>query len=239
MMSNGQNPRYAIYFAGASQGDFWNLGSQWLSRCAAGRFMETLPKSLGVDPLVLEKMTSQPRRYGWHATLKAPFSLKEGFLFEDLHQRLNLLVHELHAFELPTLELRVMKDFLALTPVKSTQLYPQLVDVGNQCVQRLHPLARPLNENEIAYRKRVDLNPREEALMLQWGYPFVQELFEFHFTLSNNLSLYDASEVSSLIKAAKIWFKLTQPISFDRISLFVEEKRGENFMFLRDYSFTS
>jgi hypothetical protein len=235
-MSYSHNHRYAVYFSGEPMGEFWNLGSQWLSRCAKGACVKPLPETLGIDPYKLKNMTSQPRRYGWHATLKAPFALKEELGFEDLHQALNNLVQQFKVFEMPALEVKMMKNFLALAPSKGMQACPELLDVGKKCVEGLHALARPLNASEIAYRKSVPLSAREEVLMLKWGYPFVQELFEFHFTLSNNLRDYEAADVSAFVQAAKMWFTSSLVPPFDRISLFVEEVKGQDFKFLHDYS---
>ena len=53
----------------------WLAGRHWLGRCAA--LLQPLQQLAidGVAPDALHRLTAAPRRYGWHATLKAPFAL--------------------------------------------------------------------------------------------------------------------------------------------------------------------
>jgi len=234
-MTNHQSYRYAVYFAGEPKGEFWRLGSKWLGRCATGESVESFPVNMGIDSQLLRRMTSQPRRYGWHATLKAPFSLRDDVPFFQLDETIKRLTQELTVFDLPCLVIKKMKNFLALAPLESTQLHLDLKTTGSRCVEALHQLAKPLNESEIAYRKSSGLTKLEEGMMLQWGYPFVHDLFEFHFTLSNGLEQFEAHEVKALEDAAHLWFNPEMRIRFDRVSLFVEDIKGSDFKFLKDY----
>jgi len=231
--------RYAVYFAGDPQGDFWLQGSRWLGRDATGSPIKELPSHLELDPQVHQKMTTHPRRYGWHATLKAPFSLKEQASLNDLDLAMEELAKSLFVFDLPALVVKEMKNFLALAPIESTQLCKELKLSASKCVETLHHLARPLNESEIAYRKSAQLSSSEEAMMLKWGYPFVHELFEFHFTLSNALENFEGHQVRSLTEAAHQWFAAETKLSFDRISLFVEPTPGSEFKWIKDYCIPS
>ena len=238
-MESKQSYRYAVYFSGKPESDFWCLGSQWLGRSASGKPVDAMPSNLGLDALVHQRMTTHPRRYGWHATLKAPFSLKEDLSFKDLDACMQELAKSLHIFELPKLVVQKMKNFLALAPVESTQLNKELKDTASTCVKNLHHLSRSLTEGEIAYRKSAGLSDQEVLMMLEWGYPYVHELFEFHFTLSNVLDPFEDQEIKTLIKAAKNWFPEESKLFFDRISLFVEDVKGSDFRLIKDYCIPS
>ena len=64
--------RHAIYFAPPPGTIFHDLGSRWIGRDAfTGEACEQ-PDLAGIGVV-----TGDPRRYGFHATLKPPFALRE------------------------------------------------------------------------------------------------------------------------------------------------------------------
>jgi hypothetical protein len=67
-----QEPRYAIYFVPAQDTNLYRFGASILGyECYTG---EDAPFAgdLEIDPGVWTELTDDPRRYGFHATLKAP-----------------------------------------------------------------------------------------------------------------------------------------------------------------------
>jgi len=234
-MKNTKPYRYAIYFVGEPQSEFWTLGSQWLGRCSMNSKIESHLDTNNLDSKLRMKMTQHPRRYGWHATLKAPFRLKDGLSIEFLMDKLKNLASELTVFELPILEVKRLRNFLALTPVENHDRINQISVAAQTCVEYLHEFSEPLTESEISYRNQSNLSSREQALMKQWGYPYVKELYQFHFTLSDGFDALSEFEISELTQAAKKWFNFSQPLQFDRLALFVEESKGQDFKFLSEY----
>ncbi|NJO54321.1 MAG: hypothetical protein HC829_05245, partial [Bacteroidales bacterium] len=76
--------RYALYFAPLDDRPLWKFGSAtigWDAQLAAER--PALPPAQALVPGWAEA-TAEPRRYGFHATLKAPFALAEGTSAEAL-----------------------------------------------------------------------------------------------------------------------------------------------------------
>ena len=71
-------PRYAIYYAAAEGSDLARFGAQLLGYDARGG--AELPFADGVLPSVPDwgELTRDPRKYGFHATLKAPLILAPG-----------------------------------------------------------------------------------------------------------------------------------------------------------------
>lgn len=218
--------RCAIYFAPDPNNPWGKAGSQWLGRCATTQQRLPLPSIQGLAHDVQTALTDDPRRYGWHATLKAPFALAPG---QDIHTVLaamQRLASEFSAFELPPLEVDRSGHFLALRP--QGECAP-LQAVAAACVTRLHRLALPLGESELARRRRALLTPEQDALLCQWGYPWVLDHFHFHFSLTNSLEGVDPSVRVTLAEAANAHFASLGPCRFDRLALFVEPEKGADF----------
>ncbi len=136
----------------------------------------------------LKVFTTQPRKYGFHATLMAPFRLKPEFSYGELLSTVQEIARSLEAVPMPTMKVVWLDSFLALRPVKKCVAIDQ---VAETCVRTLDRLRAPLTEQELQHRLRRPLNHREGALLARWGYPFVMEQFRFHFTLSNELDASD------------------------------------------------
>ncbi|MDH4376511.1 MAG: DUF1045 domain-containing protein [Ramlibacter sp.] len=216
----------AIYFAPDPNSPWGQAGSQWLGRCAATKRHPPLPRIEELAPDVQTALTADPRRYGWHATLKAPFALAPGQDIQAVLAAMQRLAGEFSAFDLPPLGVDRRGHFLALRPMGDCA---PLQAVAAACVTRLQPLALPLGESELARRRRAPLTPEQDALLCQWGYPWVLNHFHFHFSLSNTLEGVDPSLRVALADAASEHFASLGPCRFDRLALFVEPEKGADF----------
>ena len=218
--------RCAVYFAPPPDSPWGQAGSHWLGRCAAtGPVAERLHVP-GVSQEIFEACTAEPRRYGWHATLKAPFALVPGQDLGSVLSWLQLLARELKAFTLPALQVAMLGNFLALRP---QQACLPLQDAANACVMRLQHLALPLGDAELARRRRAPLTTEQDELLLQWGYPWVLNHFRFHFSLTGPLDKVDPGVREALLAAAVAHFGSLPACRFDRLSLFVEPEKGVDF----------
>ncbi|CAN7203786.1 DUF1045 domain-containing protein [Acidovorax sp. LjRoot194] len=224
--------RYAVYFAPSPGSLGWLAGSHWLGRCAA--LLQPLPQLdiHGVPADVLERLTAAPRRYGWHATLKAPFSLAPGVDWMTLHHAVQTVAQSLSAFQLPPLHVERLGDFLALVPPPSHAANAALRDAAAACVMQLQPLAAPLSKADLARRRAVGLSARQDELMQLWGYPFVLEEFRFHMTITGRLSQVDASTQALVLDAAQEYFSDMPALKFDSLALFAEPAPGADFALL-------
>ena len=72
------HPRYAIYYAAAPDTDLDRFGARLLGYDALSG--KDLPFPDGVLQMAPDwrELTRDPRKYGFHATLKAPFPLRDG-----------------------------------------------------------------------------------------------------------------------------------------------------------------
>lgn len=209
--------RYAIYFAPPA-GPLMQAAAQWLGwDVEAGRAVAQ-PAIEGI-----EEATRAPRKYGFHATMKAPFRLAPGVSTDDLAEALSAEAALLGAVELPGLRLEALAGrFLALRPDGSE------ADLGALCaevVTRFEPFRAPLTNEEAAKRKPESLTPRQRELMGVFGYPYVLDEFRFHMTLSGDLP---PEELARLRAAAEDWFTphLPRPFAVDALCLYGEDEAG-------------
>src|ERR1700754_4015741 len=69
------NPRYAVYFIPAADSQLYRFGRAVLQYDASSGQAVRLPAELESQAEEWREATEEPRRYGFHATLKAPFHL--------------------------------------------------------------------------------------------------------------------------------------------------------------------
>ena len=225
--------RCAIYAAPAMDSEAWEAGSRWLGRCA-GTGQTWAPLAWpGLSAAEVDAGTREPRRYGWHATLKAPFRLVPGAGLAQLRQALGALAARQRAFDMPRMVVRPLGRFLAWVPEQRCEPIHALAD---RCVSELQPLAAPLSETEIDRRRaKGGLSPAQEALMLRWGYPFVFEHLRFHFSLTGDLSACDGPRREAWLAAARDHLDGVLPGRIDRLCLFAEATPGADFVRLADW----
>lgn len=219
--------RCAVYFAPPPESVWGQAGRDWLGRCARTGQAQPQPTIEGIGAQQQRDRTAEPRRYGWHATLKAPFTLAPG---QDLHSLscwLKLLASRHRAFVLPPLRVQRLGDFLALRPDGDCAPLQALAD---DCVMRLHHLALPLNSAELQRRRRAALSPTQDALLEKWGYPWVLDQFRFHFSLTGSLSDVSAADTARWLAVAKQHFEVLPPCPVNGLSLFIEPSQGSDFV---------
>ena len=224
-------PRYALYYAPPVGSPAWLAGAAWLGRCAAQQPRPVMPQLDGVTPTTFEEVTAAPRRYGWHATLKAPFRLAEGLNEDQLLGALRDFCARQHAVAMPPLTVALLGDFLAWVPAEPSA---SLHALAAGCVTQLHDLSAPLSEADLKRRRKANLSPREDALLVKWGYPHVLDCFQFHLSLTGSLRGVETAVVKSLHSAAQEWLAPhSTGLHFDAVSLFVEPAPGAEFCLLQ------
>ena len=226
--------RVAIYYAPDTQSSAWQMGSGWLGRNAATGQQLPQPAVDGIAKEVLTELTSHPSRYGWHATLKAPFQLAPGNTLNSLRACVQQLCHGRKSFDLAPLELSTLDGFLSLRPEQSSL---ELTQLAADCVQHLHSLAAPLDEKALVRRRLTPLSREEDALLLAWGYPYVLQYFQFHFSLTGSIILLPADLLPALMQAARDHFRELPTCTVDRLSIFIEPRLGDDFQLLEQIEF--
>lgn len=223
--------RYAIYFSPAQHSSWWTFGAHWLGRDECMDAPLTQPLLAQFAPAELHAITAEPRRYGFHATLKAPFFLKDGHSADELMARLQALAATLTPVRLGPLQPLTLGNFVALVPAAPPD---ELAALAAACVTGLDDLRAPLSEADLARRRAQQLDVREQELLHRYGYPFVLERFRFHFTLSGALNGPDAQRMVQAVAAPVAQLNATAPLLLDRVCLFMEPALGQPFKRLTD-----
>lgn len=219
--------RVAIYAAPDTQSHWWQLGSEWLGRCALHQQAMPQPTLDGIDAKTLLRLTADPRRYGWHGTLKAPFRLAEGLGLTQLRDAVDHICRQHQPSELTDMRVVSMGRFLALRPESPLNA---LQELAANCVTQLQPLAAPLTPADIKRRRQSCLTPEQDALMLAWGYPWVLDQFRFHFSLTGPLDAEPTGTVNRLLAGATAHLSSQPPMRLNHLSIFVEPTAGADFV---------
>ena len=216
--------RHALYWCPAPGTALHDLGGRWLGRDAASGERPAGPRVEGVAPARFAEITAAARRYGFHATLKAPFCLAEGVGAAALERAVALFAARWEAFE-ARLEVASPDGFTALVLARPT---PAMRWLADDVVRAFEPLRAPLTADELARRRAGGLTPRQDARLAAYGYPHVFEDFAFHVTLSARL---DGEEAAAVAAAAEAWFApaLAGPVSIDGLAVFEEPDGGGDF----------
>lgn len=225
--------RFGIYFAPSTDSEFWKLGSKWLGRdCARGNRLDH-PSFKDLNAELLHKVTKSPRRYGLHATIKAPMGLAKGYERDDLQEALSLFAQNTVPKKIGRLKLKAIGRFLALVPENQTSAVESL---AANVVQEFDGFRAPLSQEKRAERIAAGLSAQQTELLDKWGYPYVMDQFRMHITLTNSLN---EKEGPIVLRAAQKWFAPILEIehSFDRFCLYKESAPGAPFERIADYKF--
>jgi len=186
--------RYALYYAPRPEEGLATAASQWLGWNPEGGRARRLAFSSGLDAERLAELTAEPRRYGFHGTLKPPMVLAEGATESEFLAAVGRFAASQRPLTVSSLLLAEISNFLALVP-GSRQT--DLQELADRCVVEFDEFRRPADEGELARRRAGGLTPRQEELLKRWGYPYVLEEWRFHLTLTGRI--VDAAERAAIM----------------------------------------
>ena len=225
------SPRYAVYFSPERLSPWWSLGAHWLGRDEYSGASLPQPTLAKVSPDELFALTAEPRRYGFHATLMAPFYLSGGHTEADLLTRMEQLAAQLTPVPLGEMQARSLGHFLALTP---TQPCDAITTLAARCVTELDDLREPLSAADLNRRSGPTLDARAQELLRRYGYPYVLERFQLHLTLSGPLGVADSARLLNAMAQPVAHLNASAPLVLDRLCLFVEPAGSQPFRRLTD-----
>jgi putative phosphonate metabolism protein len=192
-------PRFAIYFVPVAGSALYRFGASLLGYdCYTGEDVER-PRDGGLTRAEWAALTAEPRRYGFHATLKAPFRLKPELDHEDLlvcMRSLAASISTVPAFE-PAVGL--IGEFVAIVPAAAS---PALDQLAADCVTAFERFRLPLTARERDRRLAAGLSPREAANLDRFGYPYVLDEFRFHMTLTGRIAPDRRAAIHALLQSA-------------------------------------
>jgi putative phosphonate metabolism protein len=220
----GRDARVAVYYAPQPGDALFAQGAEWL-----GRDPESGAPVQQPDIPNIAEVTAEPRRYGFHATLKPPMRLVEGGQWFDLVAAATELADWTAPFDLPPLAVCDVFGFLAL---RETVPCPPLKALADACVERLDPFRAPSSDAEMVRRRRANLMPRQDAMLVRWGYPYVFDTWFFHMTLTRRLNAEEKRFYQPAAEA-HLACALAMPRRVTDICLFVQPAPGEPFVIER------
>lgn len=217
--------RYALYFTPPQHDPLTVTASRWLGRDAFGGETAPLPVHGSLSARDIVALTEEPRRYGFHATLKAPFELAEGRTVDELAAAIGTFAAQTTAFDIPSVAVGRLGPFFALVPASP---HAPLQAFAAETVRRFEPFRTPLSEADIARRNPDELPPHLRENLMTWGYPYVFEEFQFHMTLTGRVPQDKVPAVTAVLEETFAPFT-GRPLTIGGLALFVEEQRGAPF----------
>jgi putative phosphonate metabolism protein len=222
--------RYAVYLAPPAESPLGQFGNAWLGRDPAACGVLARPGLDGYSADEIARLTTSPARYGFHATLKPPFRLNDGASPQDMYDALQDLLAGFSTIRIEHWQVRALDAFIALVP---TAPNPQLQALAAHLVEGLDSLRQPLTPDELARRRRAGLTPRQDALLMRWGYPYVMDAYRPHFTLTGTVPAPGRPALVSALHARMA--DLLGPHTITDVAVFAEPKGGGDFKLLKRF----
>lgn len=221
--------RYAIYFTPPADDPLTVAASRWLGYDAFSGEERPYPDNIALPAGRMSAVTAAAARYGFHATMKAPFRLAENISPSALEATFDVFCRNRKPFSIPEITLGQLGKFYALIPAAE---YDELQAFAADVVEHFEPMRAPLLNDEIARRKPETLTEVQRDYMVRWGYPYVFDEFRFHMTLTGPVTGTDAHVIET---AVQDYFGpyTGRPLEIGGLGLFVEERRGAPFTIKR------
>lgn len=173
--------RYAIYFVPWQESELYCFGASVLGvDCYTGDAVAFPPGTRDDWAAVVR----EPRVYGFHATLKAPFRLAPGASESELATAVDAFARTRSPVDAGMLQVAEIAAFIALKPSAQSRA---LDDLAAACVREFDRFRAPMTAAERERRLRTPLTPQQVHQMDAFGYPFVFDDFRFHMTLTGPL----------------------------------------------------
>ena len=203
--------RYAIYWTPPAESALATFGTLWFGGLSA----------FGLEPELALRAAAAPALYGIHATLKAPFRLKEGARLEALCDALDAFCARRRAPPPCRLLLADHQHYLTLMPGKEA-------DAGwlaAECVTHFDCFRAPLNQEDKKRRELADMSAEEEIFLAEFGYPYVLSAFRFHISLAGPLAKAELEEAATAF-APHLAAVMSEPFKIEDLTLLGEPRNG-------------
>jgi hypothetical protein len=218
--------RYAIYWLPEPRSELAGFAHGWFgadpdaTRPRPGRELH------GLDADLAERATASPRRYGCHATMKAPFALRDGLSEMDLDAALAEFCRRRRA-KTGRLRLRRLSHYLALTLDAGAAEIDWLAD---ECVTHFDRFRAALTEADRA-RRSGEMPALAREHLEAFGYPDIFSRFLFHITLAGPLEADELARVEAALAPALAPFT-REPFSLSSLCLCGDPGQGGLFKVL-------
>jgi putative phosphonate metabolism protein len=224
-------PRYAIYFVPAPGSDLNHFGADLLGYDAFGGTEAPFPDGLVRAVPDWHDLTKDPRQYGFHATLKAPFALVPGRNEAELIAACKTFAGTARPIAMITPVVAAISGFIAVVPAQySTELNRLAAD----CVRDFDQFRAPLTADDRARRNPAALTAAQVGHLDRWGYPYVMDDFRFHMTLTGRVPAERRDHLVTLLRTRFAALDLGA-LAVDRIAVFRQDDAASRFQVLEHF----
>ena len=224
-------PRYALYAVPEPGSALARFAAAWLGRDIETGESVGPPERAGLPADLHREVTAEPRRYGFHGTLKAPFRLAVGVHEAGAIVAAKAFAAERGALAPIPLKLAALGRFLALVPAAPSA---ELHALANGAVEQLDSLRAPLSAVELERRHKAPLTPPQAALLQRWGYPYVMDQFRYHMTLTGPLEPDVRARITDVLTPLLAPI-VAAPYAIEDVALCIEPTPDLGFRVLRRF----
>ena len=176
--------RYAIYYTPDASDPLTETAALWLGRDAYDGQPRDRGPVIGLDGQTVERWTDDARRYGFHATVVAPFRAVPETSQEALIAALDAFAARTAPVLIPRAIVRRHHGFFALVPAEP---HEGLTALETATRAAFDALRTPPTEADVLKRASTGLTDRQIAYLRRHGYPYVLEFYAFHMTLTGRV----------------------------------------------------
>jgi putative phosphonate metabolism protein len=227
-------PRYALYYVAPAGSDLDRFGASLLGYDALDGSELPFPAGIPRAAPDWRELTRDPRKYGFHATLKAPLALASG-------QTEARLLAACEGFagvprQIPVIRPVVdsISGFIAVVPAEPSAALERL---AADCVCEFDSFRAPLTPEDRARRNPAALTSRQRDYLDRYGYPYVLEEFRFHMTLTGRLDAERRPPVLAMLRDRFSALGL-QTVAIDRIAVCRQDMADSRFRVLAQFALT-
>jgi putative phosphonate metabolism protein len=225
-------PRYAIYFAAGADHALSRFGAELLGYDAYTGNEPPFPHDATRVAPDWRDITSDPRKYGYHGTLKAPMALALGKTEAELMAGCEAFARQTRPVPVIRPIVDAISGFIAVIPGEPVDA---LRELAADCVRDFDSFRPPLTAEDRARRKPEKLGERQRDYLDRWGYPYVMEEFRFHMTLTGRLDAERRGPILEMLRARFAGLGL-DTLAIDRIALFKQDDAMARFRIIGEWT---
>lgn len=225
-------PRYAIYYAADADAALSRFGAALLGYDAHSGNEQPFPAdALQIAP-DWRDVSSDPRKYGFHATLKAPMALAPGKSEAELLAACAAFAEKTRPIPIIRPIVDAISGFIAVIPAEPVT---ELQELAADCVREFDSFRAPLSAEDRARRKPDRLSARQRDYLDRWGYPYVMDEFRFHMTLTGRLDAERRGPIVEMLRKRFATLRL-ETLAIDRIALFRQDDAASRFRIVGEWA---
>ncbi|MFB6446787.1 DUF1045 domain-containing protein [Bradyrhizobium tunisiense] len=225
-------PRYAIYFAAGADHALSRFGAELLGYDAyTGNELPFPREALEVAP-DWRDVSADPRKYGFHATLKAPMALVPGKTDAELMAACATFAGKPRPLPVIRPVVDAISGFIAVIPAEPVEALQAL---AADCVREFDSFRAALSAEDRARRRPEKLSELQRDHLDRWGYPYVMEEFRFHMTLTGRLDAERRGPILEMLRARFAALRLGM-LAIDRLALFEQDDARARFRIIGEWA---